>query len=125
MKPPELEFAQKKAADLLQANGMTKMTTWAGDGPMTFRVASLGGGVLMVLFGFIGFLGKFFSLAIIQVRISEVPCVELTTTGFEGRSGNSCSHGVVVSRARRSAAAVPPFARRLCLSTPFSSALSW
>ena len=43
------------------------MASMVGDGPRTFRVASLAGGACMVLMGFFGFLGKFFTLSLIQV----------------------------------------------------------
>jgi hypothetical protein len=38
-----------QAGELLQTNGLSKMSTWVGEGPMTFRAAALVGGVVMVI----------------------------------------------------------------------------
>lgn len=42
------------------------MSMWVGEGPMTFRVASLIGGFVMILNGFFGFFGSFFALQLLK-----------------------------------------------------------
>jgi len=62
----QLDFAQKKAEEMVEQHGLTKMSTWVGEGPMTFRVAALAGGFVMILQGFYSFLGEFLTLSMLQ-----------------------------------------------------------
>lgn len=55
---------------MLESNGLTKMSTWVGDGPMTFRVASLLGGLAMILQSFFGFFNQFLSLKPLAATLS-------------------------------------------------------
>ena len=61
-------FAQ--AVKMLESNGLTKMSSWVGEGPMTFRVAGLVGGLVMFLQSLFGFFDQFLSLKPLAATLS-------------------------------------------------------
>jgi hypothetical protein len=63
-------FHVEKAAKLVEGSGLNKMNVWVGEGPMTFRVASLIGGFIMIINGFFGFFGSFFGLRLLRAILS-------------------------------------------------------
>eukprot|EP00614_Pseudopedinella_elastica_P027611 CAMPEP_0172615824 /NCGR_PEP_ID=MMETSP1068-20121228/62526_1 /TAXON_ID=35684 /ORGANISM="Pseudopedinella elastica, Strain CCMP716" /LENGTH=237 /DNA_ID=CAMNT_0013421085 /DNA_START=82 /DNA_END=795 /DNA_ORIENTATION=- len=65
-----LQGAQQKAVKMLESNGLTKMSSWVGEGPMTFRVAGLVGGLVMFLQSLFGFFDQFLSLKPLAATLS-------------------------------------------------------
>jgi len=58
-----VDVLKKRATSLISQSNLTKMKTWVGDGPVTFRVMCLICGIVMVIQGFLGFIGHFLTLS--------------------------------------------------------------
>mmetsp|Transcript_5211 Transcript_5211/g.15316 ORF Transcript_5211/g.15316 Transcript_5211/m.15316 type:complete len:252 (-) Transcript_5211:853-1608(-) len=74
-----------QAKSFVRDSPLLKMKNWVGDGPVTFRVLCLVGGLLMVFQGFFGFIGHFFTLsplhAVIEVYMAFFGCIIIVLEG--------------------------------------------